>query len=400
MLSNCPAGSAPDQFLTGALGYIDCQARMIGSYGFEAIAGSAAAGAALLAFLTLFVALFGARMMFGRVPDMRELSVSIAKVGIVLMLVTSWPAVRTLFFDTAVSGPAEIANRIIGGPESGSAAVVQRLQTVDSAIVRLTAFGTGRTELNSTRTADGRMAAEAFSGVAIADALAFGGARYAWLAGALAALGTVRLAAGILIALLPLFAGFLLFSATRGLFVGWLRTLLALTLANAAVLIVLAVELAFLEPWLQQTLAQRSAYLATPSAPTELLVVTSGFTAVTAALVFMLFRLCFGHFPPAARARSDAASVSRDAAVPQTLFSQSSSAVVLSAPGAGASREMLLAGAIRRAERHVAGSSVAGLVAQAPAGAGSPAAANEIRSHQRRRTSPRTTRSHLRRDLI
>lgn len=401
MLSYCPAGVTPDQFLTNALGYIDCQARIIGSYGYEAISGSSAGGAALVALLTLFVALFGARMMFGHVPDMRELGVSIAKVGIVLMLVTSWPAVRTLFFDTAVSGPAEVASRIIGGPESSGAGIVPRLQNVDNAIVRLTAFGTGRDELNSTRTADGRMAAEGFAGVALTDALALGGARYAWLAGALAALGSVRLAAGILIALLPLFAGFLLFSATRGLFVGWLRTLLALILANATVLVVLAVELAFLEPWLEQSLAQRAAYVATPSAPTELLVITSGFTAVTAALIFMLFRICFGHFPGANRVQVETGSLHSEVAAGQTTFNHTSSAVALSAPGAGASREMILASAIRRGERHIGTAALVPVMSATHSAQASPGTApSSVEHNQRRRTTPRTARSRLTRDQI
>jgi type IV secretion system protein VirB6 len=395
MLSYCPAGATPDEFLTNALAYLDCQARSIGSYGYEAISGSTAGGAALLALLTVFVALFGVRMMFGHLPHMRELAVAIAKVGIVLMLVTSWPAVRTLFFDTAVSGPSEIASRIIGGPEAGGAGVIQRLQNVDNAIVRLTAFGTGRNDES------GGLAAEAFRGVALTDALAMGGARYAWLAGALAALGTVRLAAGILIALLPLFAGFLLFSATRGLFVGWLRTLLALILANATVLVVLAVELAFLEPWLQQMLAQRAAYVATPSAPTELLVITSAFTLVTAALILMLFRLCFGHFPAVGRAGLKSDSVPAAAAAAHTTLSQISSAVTVSALGAGASREMILASAIRRGERHVAGSSqMAALLPQGSAQAAPVTVAGDAHFQHARRTAPRTARSRLRRDKV
>jgi type IV secretion system protein VirB6 len=79
--------------------------------------------------------------------------------------------------------------------------------------------------------------------------------------------GLLRLAGGLFLALAPLFAGFLLFEATRFLFLGWLRALIAVALGSVGIAIVLGVELAIIEPWLTQVLSLRTARITTLAAP-------------------------------------------------------------------------------------------------------------------------------------
>jgi type IV secretion system protein VirB6 len=59
---------------------------------------------------------------------------------------------------------------------------------------------------------------------------------------------SVRVVTALLLALGPLFTGCLLFDATRGLFVGWLRVLAGTALAGVATALVIALELAVIEP--------------------------------------------------------------------------------------------------------------------------------------------------------
>lgn len=278
-------------FLKGTLAYFDCAGQQIGAFGYQALAAPGSpVSQIMLALITLFIAWFGIRMMFGRTPDIGGVVLAAAKIGLVLMLMTSWPAVRTLVFDPSFDGPAELVGQA-NGPQSER--LEDRLQRVDDGIVALTSWGTGKLDIRAGRTADGQPAASAFSGIALTDSLAFGAARLSYLVATLMTFGLLRLLGGVMIAALPLFAGLLLFEATRGLFDGWARLLFALFVCSFSVPLILSVELALLEPWLAQAIAQRGAYFATPSAPTELLAMTASFFLILAGSTALIVRACF-----------------------------------------------------------------------------------------------------------
>lgn len=286
----CLPVASGSQFLKGTLAYLDCAGRQIGSSGYQALsAPGSPVQAIVLVLLTVFVAWQGFRLMFGRGLAMSDAVVAVAKIGVVLMLAASWPTVRTLVYDTSFAGPVELV-RTAGGPDRTD--LDERLQHVDNGIVALTSWGTGRLDIRVAQTAEGQPAATAFGGIAVADAIALGGARIAFLFGALATFGMLRLSVGAMIALLPIVAGFLLFDRSRGLFMGWLKTLFALFAAGFAVPIVLLAEISILEPWLAQVIAQRAAFLATPSAPTELLALTMSFSVILMAVVTLIVRAC------------------------------------------------------------------------------------------------------------
>ena len=332
MANFCQAPPNGAGFLSGALNFIDCQAQTIGEAGYLAFAQPGSAiSLALTALLTIFVALFGLRLLFGRTPDFGEIMIAAIKVGIVLMLATSWAAYRVTVYDLVLKGPAELA-ATVGGSSSlpgTDGGLTQRLQGVDDAILLLIDTGTGRTDPASTRQAEDPTAPP-LTRAPIADDLAFGLGRVLYLSTAIGALGLVRLAAGLLLALAPVFAGFLLFEATRSLFAGWVRTLAALLLAAFAVSMILAVALAALEPWLAQVLAQRAALFITPAAPIELLVISLAFAVIAFGLIAVAFRLAFAPSlsvllsVPARLAKQNLLSESR-AANSETLSSTSQS---------------------------------------------------------------------------
>lgn len=282
-------------FLSGALNFIDCQAQTIGEAGYQALAQPGSAVSLTLgALLTIFIAIFGLRLLFGRIPDFGEVMIAAIKVGIVLMLATSWAAYRVTVYDLVLKAPAELAANI-GGASSlpgADGGLTQRLQGVDDGILLLIDSGSGRTDPASTRQAEDPTAPP-FTRAPIADEIAFGLGRVLYLSTVIGALGLARLAAGLLLALAPIFAGFLLFDVTRSLFSGWLRMLAALLLSSFAVSMILAVSLAALEPWLAQVLTLRAARLITPAAPVELLVISLAFAAITFGMIAVAFRLAF-----------------------------------------------------------------------------------------------------------
>ena len=289
--SACTPVSSGSGFLKASISYLDCAGQAIGSLGYTALTqpGSGISQFALL-IITLFIAFHGVRMMFGRTPDMSVALLAVAKIGLVLMLVTSWPAVRTLVAQPTFNGPAElVAETRLQGPMP----LVDRLSRADDTIVALTKWGTGRLDIRAGRTSSGQQAASEFAGAALADNLALGLGRLSFLIGAIMSLGLLKLLSGIMIAALPIFAGLLLFDATRGLFWGYLKLIFALFVAGFAVPLLLAAELSLLEPWLARSIQERSAFLATPSAPIELLAMSASFLFMLIGSMGLIAKACF-----------------------------------------------------------------------------------------------------------
>lgn len=292
MVAACTSIVTGDQFLTRIITNIDCQAQLVGSLGWQALGQPGSLAATLMAsLLTLFVALFGIRLLFGPSPGARDLVLEVLKIGVVLTLAFSWPAFRTLIHDVVIAGPGEIAAAVTS-PLRGDEATtfVAQLQAVDDAILRLTETGTGR---QTGAFIDQQAAGGTFRGTALQDEDAFGNARLAWLAGIIGIFALLRLVAGLLLALGPLAAGMLLFEQTRGLFSGWSRGLVLALVGMIGTTLVLAVELGVLLPWLTDALRVRSLGYAIPSAPTELFAMTLGFTIVQFAMLWLLAKVAF-----------------------------------------------------------------------------------------------------------
>lgn len=289
---NCPAILTGDDFLMRVLSHIDCQAQAIGTFGWQALAQPGSLASILVTgLLTIFVALFGIRLLFGSSPGARDVVSDIVKIGFVLTFAFSWPAFRTVIHDVVLSGPAEIVASVgSSASDRNGSAFASQLQAADNAIVRLTEAGTGR---NVGAFIDSEAPGGTFRGSALEDDNTFGWARLAYLAGIIGSLALLRLVAGLLLALAPLAAGLLLFEATRGLFSGWLRGLVLALLGSIGVTIVLVVQLAIIRPWLDDVLRLRSAGYATPAAPIELLAMTVAFAIVQFAIIWLLAKIAF-----------------------------------------------------------------------------------------------------------
>lgn len=290
---SCPDVLTGQRFVAQSLAHIDCQAQAIGAYGYGALANPGSTIAlTLTALFTVFVAIFGLRLMIGERLDSRDLVGDVLRVGIVLTLATSWPAWRTLGYDLVMKGPAEIAGMVGAASDlpGGRDDIVARLQAADDGIVLLTVYGTGRNLGGTNRS---NSIGDSFRGVALADQEGLANGRTAFLAGLLGPTAIVRLGAGLLLALAPLMAGLLLFAGTRDVFFGWLRALGTVALGALALTVVYGVELAVLEPWLRDALVQREAQVLTPSMPTELVVITVSFALVAFGLLALIAKVLF-----------------------------------------------------------------------------------------------------------
>lgn len=299
----CPSVTTGSEFLVEALSHIDCQAQMLGSFGFQSLAepGSPAA-IVLTALLTLFVALYGIRLLFGAVDEPRDLIGAVLKVGIVLTIAVSWPAWRVVAYDTVLRGPAEVAATIMPSTlPHPQQAFAERLQAIDSGMAALAAARTGR----QTGEIIDEGAASGFRPIALEDEAGLGWSRPIYLASTLGSLAALRIAGGLLLALAPLMAGLLLFDFSRGLFAGWIRGLVLVALGSLGLTVLLSVQTAVMEPWIADVLERRGLGYATPAAPTEMLALVTAFAIATAGLLFVLARVAFQNtWSPTLRAPS------------------------------------------------------------------------------------------------
>jgi len=288
----CPTIITGDAFLSRTIAHIDCQAQVIGSYGYLALGQPGSLASILVTgLLTLFIGLFGIRLLFGPPPGARDLVMDVLKTGIVLTLAFSWPAFQTVVYEVTLKGPAGIASAIqsgVGGPSG--AALIEQLQTTDNAITDLTAVGTGRNTGELINRANG---GASFQGSALQDETAFGSARLLYLASVIGSLGLLRIGAGILLALAPIVAGLYFFPQSRGIFAGWFKALVFTFAGSIATTILLFVQMAVVEPWLSDALRVRSLGYAIPSAPTELLAIMLGFLVVHLTMLWLVAKAAF-----------------------------------------------------------------------------------------------------------
>ena len=137
MASVCDTIPGPESFAPSAIRFLDCQAQLLGAEGYKALAAPGSAASILLTgMVTLLIAFFGYRMLLGHTPTVREGVLTFVKIGLVLVLATSWPAYQTLVYNIILQAPAELASAI-GSPTilpGSGGGLVGRIDAVDQAL--------------------------------------------------------------------------------------------------------------------------------------------------------------------------------------------------------------------------------------------------------------------------
>ncbi|GGE98066.1 type IV secretion system protein [Sphingomonas prati] len=284
----CNYVPAAGETASGLMAFFDCQARTFGSIGYQTLAASGSSASLLLtALLTISVAAFGYRLLLGSGPTISEVVPIFVKIGIVLAFASSWPAYRTVFYDVVIQGPGQLAAELgasLDGAGSDSG-LGRRLDNIDREFETIEALGVGspfvaRSGITSTST----------SGF---DGLALGMSRAMFLLSSVGAFAFLKISAGLLLALGPLFIAFLLFQATTGLFEGWLRALIFIVLGLITTSIMLGIELTVLEPWMADLIGRRAAGETIATSMTPLLAATSLFGLVSLGLLILSIRIGF-----------------------------------------------------------------------------------------------------------
>lgn len=246
MQSFC-APSAADRFVTRLLADADCQAFGLVERGYAALAQPGGTlSTALTGMLVIAVAFFGYRLLLGRGILLSDAVGLTVKIGIVLLIATSWQAWQALAYNGLARAPTEVATEIlvgIGAPPP--------LQSLEKALDDIAAAGVGY------RSRAG--IASPWVGGPAAAAMTLNVSAVLLTLTTVGVLVAARVVLAILLAIAPAMAGLLLFNSTRGMTQGWLGAMAAAALAPMFVLLVSAIEFAILSPMIARLLAEQAA---------------------------------------------------------------------------------------------------------------------------------------------
>jgi type IV secretion system protein VirB6 len=247
MMQSFCAPSAADRFVSRLLADADCQAFGLVERGYAALAQPGGTlSTALTGMLVIAVAFFGYRLLLGRGVLLSDAVGLTVKIGIVLLIATSWQAWQSLAYDGLARAPTEVASEVlvgIGAPPP--------LQSLEKALDDVAAAGVGY------RSRAG--IASPWVGGPAAAAMTLNVSAVLLTLSTVGILVAARVVLAILLAVAPAMAGLLLFNGTRGMAQAWLGAMAAAALAPMFVLLVTAVEFAILSPMIARLLAEQAA---------------------------------------------------------------------------------------------------------------------------------------------
>lgn len=308
-MADCGAFDPAGPFVGGILAAVDCRALDMAQDGWRAFGG----GPWLTAALTIAVALMGYRLLLGQARARDGMMLAL-RMGVVLGLITQWPAWEAVAYRVGIEGPESIAATILGGDgaRGGMAVGYDRMAQDIDEVLRIDGIQVAE---NKIQPGGKVLSSEAREQLGWAQR---------WMMGsALSGLLAPRMVVALMLGLGPFFVGGLLLSGAQGLFIGWLRVLVGGIVAAVAALMVLGFELGIAGPQvalLMQNLGGDGA-----DAAAGRLVMTAGmFAAVMVAVSVVSMRVAWAIRMPTAGQASE--SIRRDTITRETSATRSTHA--------------------------------------------------------------------------
>lgn len=357
-MAGCPAFDPLAPYVGQVVGFVDCHGLALGEDGWRALASASGFGTALTGLLVISVALLGYRTLLGRTPTLRDGVATAVRIGIVLALATQWSAYRPLIYDLATRGPDELASGILAPAGLGAEdrdRLNDRVQGVSVTLASLLHGTTGDESHTSALRTDPATNTQVVGPRAAAPDVPTDVLKSADTSNTLLLVSTltgeisVRVVIGLLLALGPLFVAGLLFEATQGLFVGWLRILAGSALGAVAVPAAIALELAILEPQVTTLRALLEAQTPYGALPEQILATTAVFALVMLALLVSVILAAAGLRAP--RIMLQEAQERWSTARSSTALASATMTYPAADRGAERSRARVIADAARAAQR-------------------------------------------------
>jgi len=215
-----PFGADGPAGIADALQKVDCLATDATSVSFGRLFGAHGSfQSALTIVLTLYIALLAFNLLTGRSAlKISVLTPRMMTLGLVLTFATSWVAYQSVVWNLATGAPDEIAGVLIGSKGSATVLFAQQLDGFFSAI----------TDAASQVAPNPAAVAAAPAMASPSNILSIGA--LIMLLGTVGVLVVCRLALAALLIIGPVFIVLALFEGTRGLFEGWLKSVVMFAL--------------------------------------------------------------------------------------------------------------------------------------------------------------------------
>ena len=294
------AGSAETMVNT-----VDCYMQSTVQTGYANLLGPGSVfGYALTVALTVYVAIVGYRLIFGRSTlSMGEMAPRMLLIGAVLALTSNWATYQMLVYDVLTDGPQEIVSAINPSSSQGSS-VNQRVDMLSGRMVDLADAWTEFDAQPQNAAPDAAVMAEqkgeadilppTVTGItaiiAPKDSLGPNMLMLSALLLVLASAGVLvvaKIILGLLLLLGPLFAVLGLFAGTRGLTLGWARAAVLMALVPVMATITAAGSTAVIEPVLAEMYVSANQGIFSLRAALTILVIV----LITVAVAVQLFRI-------------------------------------------------------------------------------------------------------------
>jgi type IV secretion system protein VirB6 len=268
MIPGCPVSDNPEALAAPTVEAVDCFITRGVSSSYGALLGpSSQFSSALTIVLTLYIAIIGYRLIFGRgTLSMGEFAPRALLIGGVLALTTSWAAYQTLIFNLLTDAPQELA-AMVSPAERTNAPLLVRVDTVAGGLIDVAdAWGTtdnqGQPIASDTALTNMTMPIAEPSNSerimvirpSLGPNLLLASAVGLLLASA-GVLVVAKILLGLLLALGPPFIVLALFGFTRGLAWGWLRAAVLLALVPVLAMLATGGALLLLEPMAEELIA-------------------------------------------------------------------------------------------------------------------------------------------------
>ncbi len=295
----------------------DCQSFGLVEQGYMALSQPGGPVAALLTgLLVLAVAFFGYRLLLGRgllLVDVVSLAI---KIGVVLLLATSWEAWQAVAYDSFARAPVRIAAEMLTALNA-----TDPITGLQNALDGLEQASIGY------RTRAG--IASPLVGGPAASAMTLTVSSYFLTLSILGLLVIARILLALLLAITPLIAGFILFDATRGMAARWLAAMVTTAIVPLFVLVLAAVELSILNPMITRLLSEQALERFENEAVTPIGLVTIIFALSMLAAVWAGSKIASGIRLPgsASPAPTQETLLKENAMTPNTAPEQQSAAV-------------------------------------------------------------------------
>jgi type IV secretion system protein VirB6 len=304
-MAKCAAIDATAGSAVTMINIVDCYMQSTVQAGYANLLGPGSVfGYALTIALTVYVAIVGYRLIFGRSTlSMGEMAPRMLLIGAVLALTSNWATYQMLVYDVLTDGPQEIVSAINPSSSQGSS-VNQRVDMLSGRMVDLADAWTEFDAQPQNAAPDAAVMAEqkgeadilppTVTGItaiiAPKDSLGPNMLMLSALLLVLASAGVLvvaKIILGLLLLLGPLFAVLGLFAGTRGLTLGWARAAVLMALVPVMAIITAAGSTAVIEPVLAEMYVSANQGIFSLRAALTILVIV----LITVAVAVQLFRI-------------------------------------------------------------------------------------------------------------